>query len=446
MKQVFLLSFMILSLVGCNSKKEQLCTSTWQDVPIVIDGQNNDWGGTLRYSDTASRLRYDVRNDSDNLYLIVETDDNSMQMKLMHTGIKVSMGLKSVPAATGVITLPAFRENPFMHHCQGMPDSACIGGPGSMPDMKDHKCTKPCSAMKDSACAKHGKEMKDHKCTKPCGAGIDSSCNKPCREMKDQKGSEKGKRMQDSMCHKGPMPGMEAPDSAACMKHNPMRKSATAEGFKYTNGMIEGCHTEKGKISFAKGISNPQTLTVEIAVPLREIYGDGYDLAKIASGKINLEFTVEAIEKPSCPGMMQKEGPMSGRPCPGHPLKGAPDSLAAHHGEGMPCEPSGMHEGKPEGRPEGKCQGRPEGKPEGMSKECMHGAPPEGMSMECMHGASPEGMSKECMHGASPGGMSKECMHGASPEGMKQPFAMPDTTLLLQKQSIQCKVRLAANK
>ena len=409
MKQVFLLSFMILSLVGCNSKKEQLCTSTWQDAAIVIDGQNNDWGGTLRYSDTASRLRYDVRNDSDNLYLIVETDDNSMQMKLMHTGIKVSMGLKSVPAATGIITLPAFRKNRFMHHCQGIPDSACIGGPGSMPDMKDHKCTKP------------------------CGAGIDSSCNKPCREMKDQKGSEKGKRMQDSMCHKGPMPGMEAPDSAACMKHNAMRKSATAEGFKYTNGMIEGCHTEKGKISFAKGISNPQTLTVEIAVPLREIYGDGYDLAKIASGKINLEFTVEAIEKPSCPGMMQKEGPMSGRPCPGHPLKGAPDSLAAHHGEGMPCGPSGMHEGKPEAKPIGKSESRPEDKPERMGNECMHGAHPGGMSKDCMHGAPPEGMSKECMH-------------GASPEGMKQPFAMPDTTLLLQKQSIQCKVRLAANK
>ncbi|MBP1669050.1 MAG: hypothetical protein H6Q21_1416, partial [Bacteroidetes bacterium] len=68
MKQVFLLSFMILSLVGCNSKKVQLCTSTWQDVPIVIDGQNNDWGGTLRYSDTTARLRYDVRNDSENLY------------------------------------------------------------------------------------------------------------------------------------------------------------------------------------------------------------------------------------------------------------------------------------------------------------------------------------------------------------------------------------------
>lgn len=332
MKQVFLLSLMILTLMSCNSKKEQLCTSTWQDEAIVIDGQNNDWGGTLRYSDTTAKLSYDVRNDSENLYLIVETNDNSMRMKLAHTGLKVSVGLKSDPTATAAITLPAFRENPCMHRMTGMPDSACKAGMGPKPEIKDGKCAKPCGAKKDSACAKH------------------------CGDRKDHKGPGKGKPMPDSIRHKCPMPGM--PDSAACMNHMPKREPAKAEGFKYSNGNIEGCAAEKGKISFAIGMSNPQTLTYEIAVPLREIYGDGYDLAKVAIGKIKLELAVEAIEKPSCPGMM-KGGPMSGGP-------GAPDSLAAHHCEGMPGGPAGMHEGKPEGGPEGKTEGKPECRPEGM--------------------------------------------------------------------------------
>jgi hypothetical protein len=165
-------------------------------------------------------------------------------MKLMHAGLKVSVGLKSAPAAKATITLPAFRENPFMHHCKGMPDSACKGGTGSMPEMKDQPCARSCGAMKDSACLKHCKEMKDHKCATPCGAMKDSACMKHCKNSKDHKFAKP-----DSLCHKGPMPGMDAPDSAAFMKHMPMRKSATAEGFKYTNGKIECCNAEKGKIS-----------------------------------------------------------------------------------------------------------------------------------------------------------------------------------------------------
>jgi hypothetical protein len=403
MKQVFLLSLMILSLVSCTGKKEQLCTSSWQGEAITIDGLNKDWGGTLQYSDTTAKLTYDVRNDSVNLYLIVETNDNSMKMKLMHTGLKVSMGLKSDPKTTAVITLPAFRGNPFMHHYQGMPDSACKGGTGPMPEMKDAKCAKPC------------KEMKDAKCAKSCGAMKDSaSCAKHCKEMKDQKcpmkdqkGAGKGKPMPDSICHKGLMPGMEGMDSAACMKMRmPMREPATAEGFKFTNGKIEGCNAEKGKISFAVGMNETKTLTYEIVVPLRELYGDGYDLSRVASDKIRLEITVEAMEKHSGRGMMPG-GP--------HPGEGSPDSLAGHHGEGMAGGPAGVHEGKPMGKPECKPEGKPEGRWEGK-------------------------------HEGKPEGMGGECMHGAPPEGMGQPFAMPDTLILFQKQSIQCKVTLAKGK
>jgi hypothetical protein len=213
----------------------------------------------------------------------------------------------------------------------------------------------------------------------------------------------KGKPMSDSLCHKGPMPGMKIPDSAACMKHMPMRESAITEGFKYSNGKTECCPVEKGKISFVAGMSNPQTLTCEIAIPLREIYGDGYDLAKVASVKIRLEIAVEAIEKPSFHGMMKK-GSMPGA---GHPGEGAHDSLKRHRGEGMHGGPAGMLKKRPEGKPGVRSEGKPKGRPEGMAGEGMHGAPPE---------------------------------------GMEQPFAMPDTTFLLQKQSIQCKVILATGK
>jgi hypothetical protein len=284
MKNLLLL-VMLFSLMSCKSGKEKPYSSNWQSQELIIDGQDKDWDSTMRFSDTISKLLYDIRNDGENLYLIFETSDNSMCMKLMQKGFKVSL---------------------------------CHKGP--MP----------------------GKEMHDAKGLRPEKEMRDIKGPRPGKEMHDTKGHGTCKEMRDSAFRKGPMQGG---DSSLCMKRPmPIIDSAVVNGFKFTNGWVKAGNPEKGKMDFAIGMKHPMTLVYEIKIPLRELYGDGYDVSKIASDKIDVMVTVEALEKPAVHEVMPKE-----------------------------C---GMHRGQAGAPPEKEMSG---GKPGGHPEEGMKGMPPAGM-------------------------------------------------------------------
>lgn len=61
----------------------------WQAQPAVIDGSNTDWPSPYPFYDEDAMLGYAVSNDTDNLYITVETGDPATQLKLLREGFTV---------------------------------------------------------------------------------------------------------------------------------------------------------------------------------------------------------------------------------------------------------------------------------------------------------------------------------------------------------------------
>jgi hypothetical protein len=73
---------------GCGGKK---FTSVWNDRAITVDGDYSDWGGSLPYLDRQS-MYLGIRNDGDNLYILLKTVDLRAQMLVLRTGLTLRIG------------------------------------------------------------------------------------------------------------------------------------------------------------------------------------------------------------------------------------------------------------------------------------------------------------------------------------------------------------------
>ncbi len=71
--------------------------SRWTDTPLKIDGDNSDWIKNPKYWDSDSKVLYEARNDSENLYLIFAMTDKISQMKFMQAGFQIYIKVKSKP-------------------------------------------------------------------------------------------------------------------------------------------------------------------------------------------------------------------------------------------------------------------------------------------------------------------------------------------------------------
>ena len=91
MKQSFFLPtlfFITLSTFAQNNPSAQ-----WSKNNITIDGKIQDWG-SLKHYDNQSRLFFDFKNDSNNLYLCFQTKDEMNQAKIMRSGMKIILSDK----------------------------------------------------------------------------------------------------------------------------------------------------------------------------------------------------------------------------------------------------------------------------------------------------------------------------------------------------------------
>jgi hypothetical protein len=61
----------------------------WQATPITIDGNNKDWPSPYPEYDENASLGYAISNDTDNLYITVETGDLATQQKILKEGLTV---------------------------------------------------------------------------------------------------------------------------------------------------------------------------------------------------------------------------------------------------------------------------------------------------------------------------------------------------------------------
>lgn len=86
----------------------QTSTSKWQQQPILIDGDGADWGSLPRFFNLESNMKYEFRNDAQNLYIILKASDRSTQMQLLQAGFSIKLKIKTSPPLKVGITFKAF--------------------------------------------------------------------------------------------------------------------------------------------------------------------------------------------------------------------------------------------------------------------------------------------------------------------------------------------------
>lgn len=66
----------------------------WSNTQVVADGDAHDWTTPLKHYDAGTRLFFDFKNDSNNLYLCFQTNDLATQTKLLRAGMKITLSSK----------------------------------------------------------------------------------------------------------------------------------------------------------------------------------------------------------------------------------------------------------------------------------------------------------------------------------------------------------------
>jgi hypothetical protein len=99
-----------------------------------------------------------------------------------------------------------------------------------------------------------------------------------------------------------------------------------ASGFAFSDGDISANKDPK-KVSYFADWDTLNCMTIEFQIPLRELFGDNFDLKTIAAQDISMTLQENAIEKPAVTG----EGNTSGR---GNPAEGT-GGFNQNGGQGM---------------------------------------------------------------------------------------------------------------
>ncbi|MEI6851762.1 MAG: hypothetical protein WCL06_02925, partial [Bacteroidota bacterium] len=73
-----------------------------------------------------------------------------------------------------------------------------------------------------------------------------------------------------------------------------------ASGFAFSDGDVMENKDPK-KVTYAANWDTLNCMTMEFQIPLRELFGDGYDLKKVAEQEITMTLQENAMEKPETP-------------------------------------------------------------------------------------------------------------------------------------------------
>ena len=113
--------YVVLAIILISmSTYSQTNTSKWLNTPMTIDGNNTDWGGRLSYYESECTMFYELKNDSNYLFLIFEIASEKSQTKFMHAGFEVAMKVKTKPKLNATINfLPQQRQEHSMQEDEG---------------------------------------------------------------------------------------------------------------------------------------------------------------------------------------------------------------------------------------------------------------------------------------------------------------------------------------
>jgi hypothetical protein len=97
MKKIIFLLFIACFYISCSNKIYN--STSWQTRKVTIDGKIIEWPNPLRFYDQESGISYNISNDIDNLYFVCSVSNESMQTKILRSGLEFkidTLGKKSL--------------------------------------------------------------------------------------------------------------------------------------------------------------------------------------------------------------------------------------------------------------------------------------------------------------------------------------------------------------
>jgi hypothetical protein len=95
-KNIFLL-FAVCFFISCS--KQIYDSSGWQSKLVTVDGKLSEWSNPLRFYDQQTGISYNITNDHDNLYFVCSVSNESLQTKILRSGLEFridTLGKKSL--------------------------------------------------------------------------------------------------------------------------------------------------------------------------------------------------------------------------------------------------------------------------------------------------------------------------------------------------------------
>lgn len=121
---------LILIFIASISFAQEVSTAQWEKNNITVDGNAADWNHSLKHYDNNTRLFFDFRNDSNDLYLCFQTKDEITEEKMMRSGMKIILSNKINGKHKAVITFPlGIKHSSTPQHDEETPQEGGTGYP-----------------------------------------------------------------------------------------------------------------------------------------------------------------------------------------------------------------------------------------------------------------------------------------------------------------------------
>jgi hypothetical protein len=99
-----------LMLCSCRSNEEIVSHARWQPAPIVADGFANEWEIPLQYYSKGGKVGCAVANDHSNLYICIRSSDQETRMKMIRSGMTVSIDTSGKKTNLFSVNYPLAKE------------------------------------------------------------------------------------------------------------------------------------------------------------------------------------------------------------------------------------------------------------------------------------------------------------------------------------------------
>jgi hypothetical protein len=240
-KTFLLLTICLYLSTGIYSQTSKI---NWQPTLLDIDGQPNDWTTKLRFYDSASKISFEFRNDANNLYFVIKSGEKSLYQQIETSGLTLKFVVKAENKVNAIFSLDKKEQSTGMM----MPPPMMMGDDdfGGQNNMENQSSTpnklnqKNMPSRNDGSILSFGKQPAD---------------------------------------------------------------TATAKGFLFTKKAIISSENKDGSsIRFAKSPANVQETAFEMSIPLKELFGENFDINKIATIPIKFQLSIPAKSNSSQSG------------------------------------------------------------------------------------------------------------------------------------------------